>query len=1662
MLSSIKIRIFGHSFFPLMLSVAMLLLLVSCVQSNERSGLNSAGSVSANGKSNTPATPAYQEPTFPLSGIFIQEGSNRTNSNFAIPVNFEDSFLVRGLTLSKFLRTIPNTTKFCMVGKYTHTPGSDRFFVMAAKPKSYTDLINKTTEFYLQVEPSNDQANQNDCLTYNLSSTLINSGTAPTLTFGLTQLCSNCTTSITSTPLKLFFNNGEEVPGILLGALAMTVSGSTSTTTNSCVESTSCKARGFDCCLQAQCVKDGAIKPDALLNSGFMSAQEDVRNNPDRFVVYPQFYFVCASRPEQQVGSGGASTTDPNYEAAIRILELKHLHDCLNQVDGEFSYCTVKFTEASKTIPGNFSALKDDMNFTSLNQHFGSNLEYKNNIVKVEYAGSILYEINKTTLSDASFVASTENDNLSSTQSINITATLPTNAQDDNLYLTYKVDGTCEKIGSSLARCTKTYIQSSTDTLSTYWHDSSRVYNLPSYADTSSTANIIVKISGLLVPEDAATWSRGSSPRRINFVGTYDIFQNQKVEITYFVSTNVDELMKSRTAAQTKVNTICTCSSSSKCNLKPLLNESKQVINYECTYPTAASGQPPINQVVYVSSKNVPHRYFDTNGVSYDEDYATALDQEGTAFKYNNNDTLNPNNKTQYIGFNEVYGSFGKTGTLVARPPKYARVKKDMLYDIVVSAGVYASCQNCGTDYWTGVQRVFPQNFAGAGGGYTPDYYESSRESNKGLYRSDDLLYGRACFVPATMLPWTHVNTGNPTTQRRTRLAGQHFLFANGYNRDWFGFDYGSLIGSFDGVSWFSIGNQRRIKASTGKLYLAVNGYFGDLSLDNSFTVAVSESNIFSSPIPTHDTESDGAECQRAHFCTYDKECFTTLGYDYSCQNVSGLMTAWPQFDANASEVVGSITKSIASIVGGTNGQTKRCMYRGRGAPCHADMGSMTGAFNNSTNPGTIGCSTNNYCAATSKLVFNHKIARFGNSPTSQNIAEVVTPLSDIVGQGARVIGRPFDYYGTKSVPTLALTSLDANGLKSLCVPGKDLTTSTTNFELHSKAPTARTETSDKMLGIGATLSGTPKNEKFLGSCPATNDAGTSVHLGLPSTLFTADTLAPYTRSQNLSTSHLTYPALTNSGLFTSIADLQVTKAGYQKNTCLRTPGATCFSDLDCAANSFIATKVSYNITTQMNAAEKKFWTEEMVCGNPDYKLINGGKNATFDVKKNKCCREFGKTLTVYTETDTSAYNWCDTVDVSKPALAGINIDLLASNRYSRNQTSYDKYTCKVEDLPGPKAFALSIKGDGADAAAKAKNRFKKIQSQFKTLDSTNSRTCCTGHWVRSFESTGNGGGHKFGKTKHQNYNIDMFRHINWFPNDTTIPSVPDAKFLCADDGINHLTSACEIRSFSDDESKKFLDFAGSLELIGIPQVAIKTSDEIFKNVDDDQLDISASQLALDHTIKNFTDAGVTVDFMTFDAADGKPRYYSAASYHNFDLKTTGLKKIFSEEEFNCCIPSNEEVPDTATADQCCTGFIITNTTQRRCCLDDYTDVTVYLNRYVSSEGRGLPDNSYDPKTGYITDPGMVMQIAAQKNLCCSGYVLSGVALNFLHKPLNNPEKLYNPGKALKDMNYRFIYRTDEVDNNAGNDYTGDYFNAGVKWNNHVYCVPKSVGGGGH
>lgn len=1635
------------------IALTLLFILVACMPQAQQSSIKSSNS-SSPGKNPVPADNSYPAPTFPLQGSFLQQSGTQTQSILTLGLNFNDSFMVRGKELSEYLSKLPNTTKFCLVGKYTYNASKDKFLLLAAKPVSYTDTVKKTKEHYLLVAPADSGANQNDCLVYNLTNELLSNAFNGSVHFSLTDLCTDCSTSVTSAGLKLYSINGQEVPGINLSPLSLSISGNSGGTPgNSCSESSACRARGFSCCLNGQCIMDGAPKPVLdPTDPAYLSAKQDVTSNPSRFVLYPQYYFVCDSRPDGGTGGstgGNNGGKDPLYEAQIRLMELSHLYQCLNKVNGEFSYCTTKIEDASQFSPKRFSAAVDDVNFSELNSNLKTGV-YANNIVKVVYAGSTLFEFEKTPLKNVSFVVNTFNDNLDDAQEIDLTAPVSQNAPDDNLYITYKTDGTCEKIGSTLGRCTKTYIQNAgTDQkFTTTWHDATNEYSLPAYADLSKA--IIVKLGGIVLTDEPSNWQIIYSPKPgVRILKTP--FQNQKVEITYFISgDDVQKVMASKLVAQEKVNSLCSCGTGS-CNLRPIYDENNALTNYECVYPAPSSSEPPPNQTVSVSSKNVPHRYFDTNGVNYDDETGAAPPQEFAEFNYTANNTLDPNNVNSYVGFNEIYGSFLKNGPY-ARPAKMVRVKKDQYYDLFVSTGSFSSCSSCGSDYYNALQKIFPDSFSVGGGGYTPDLYESSRERNQSNYRSDDLLFGRACFVPATMIPWTHT-AGDPNFQRKNRLAAQHFLFANGYNRDWYGFDYGSLIGSFDGVTWFSIGNKRRIKAKGQRLYLAVNAYYGDLSIDNSITVNVSETvNFANTSFPEHDTLSEGAQCQKSHYCSNDNDCIKQLGYEYSCQNVAALTSNWPTFDANGSEAGSdpvSMRRSIASLVGGTNGQAKRCVYRGRGAPCDTDLSKSdpSSYFNGSVSAGSLTCAPNYSCQPLTSSRFNTKISRFGNTPANQNLIEAAGTNndSDLVGLAARILGRPFNFYGTEAPPTpVGLSSvrntLNANNVSAICVPGKDVMGSTTTYTLNNRYPTSTIDSSDKLFGVGTTLSRNVINEKYLNACPATTPQGNFLH-HINSNLTGNEELTAAAISQNLSSNLLDLAPLNALEIFNTTNGSQIQKVGYQRNSCLRAPGASCFTDMECAPSENIAAKArAANFAGILNPAEEKYWEEELVCGNPDFKMVNNGAlNPNYDIKKNRCCREMGKELTVSTQKNdgngANDFRWCDGV-TQKPLVAGVNTSVTDRKRYSRVHTAYDKMTCNPDEVTSAKTFALSTFNADKELA------LTQILRQYKTLDTLNSRTCCTTHWVRQYASS-NGGGTKFSRSKLQTVDKAMFKHVSWLGDNNSL-GVVDAPFECDPD--NYANSSCEVKSLTPAEEEKYLRWASSLELIGIPQVAIATNDQIFKLVDDNQETLApGTNVPLNKSVVPSSPANA-------DFIDGSGyNYYSGASYNKF----VGLKQVFSEDKFNCCVPSGQQVPDYMNPEQCCTGYIGDINNIKRCCLPDFTDLTVYLNRYVSSEGRDLLDSAYDPMTGYIKDPGQVKLIAQQKNLCCSGRIMTGVAISQLSIPITGDR--YLPADSLSTSR-RFNYRSDEVDNNPETGNVGAIFDAGVRWNNHVYCVPQGFG----
>ena len=945
--------------FNYLISAILLLAFVACVpqQSNGRKkkSANTADGSSAGG-TNTGATLPSPTP-YTQSVNFVELNSNTYTGTFSLENNFNDIFKIKGNNVNSHLNGNGNSTANRCLVNYFPNSLTHKIQIMAAIPDY--DTLGAARSYYYRIASNDKTLTQNICMTSGVLAAVSSLYPTDSISYKIADTCPNCLTGIYSNYSKVYTTGGQIVSDLNIDQLTMRIEGvNTTLQPSSCSNSEECTAQGYDCCSNGQCVINGAIKAGTDTSSaGYLAAIADIQSNPSNYTSYEEFFYICQNTNITPTPTA-TTTLSPELQAQLELTHLTELSQCVTPREDGISFCTKTFENARQDIQPTgyitptatptsvtFEVNKDDLTFRT----FNTNLPDRN-IMKIKYGEVTFYERDftdiTTTTTNLSAIhgsfTSTGNDDLTNKDSVIINTEYPPEAYTDDLKITYIVDGSCERVNANLAKCTKYYIYDGIDTTRADYHDNSYTFALPSYAETSNYA-VIIKINDVIVPQDTTTWTISGTNIVFNSI-SYTLFPLQELAIQYYVDTNVDDLLESKEGAQTLIKDYCDCPDLN-CTLNPIygeVNGINQIVSYSCIYPTPNLPAPPLQQTVYVDSKAVPHRYFDTNGLNYDSGIdSNTTAQEGTAFEYTSSNPLKPNNESSYIGFNEILGTMKSDGNS-AKPPKMINVTKGKTYDIFADSGTFSTCTNCGKDYYASVLKIFPQSFLDIGGGYIPNKYDTSKMTPLGNYRADDLHFGRACFLPPTMIPWTHNAVGTSAQdQRQARLKAQHFLFANGYQRDWWGFDYGSLIGSFDGVLWFSIGNQRRIKAKTNRLFLALNQYFGDQTIQNSFSVTVNEvTGVAGAGAQVdHDTESDGAECQRWHFCQKDNDCVTKLGWEYSCEPVTGIRTKWPTFDTFANELpnTGDDYLSFISQLGGSNGQTKRCVYRGRGAACVQD-----------------------------------------------------------------------------------------------------------------------------------------------------------------------------------------------------------------------------------------------------------------------------------------------------------------------------------------------------------------------------------------------------------------------------------------------------------------------------------------------------------------------------------------------------------------------------------------------------------------------------------------------------------------------------------------------------------------------------------------------------
>jgi hypothetical protein len=1626
----------------------MLFFITSCIPENSSSGKRSVDTQGANNPGDTQTD--TDTPDFSNDLNFIQAAGQQSSSSLSLTLSYDDAFYLRGKEVNQFIRNGNENSVQCLVSPFPNGP-ENKAAVMSATPRFFINFATNTKEYYYLINVNTRTDNQALCQKAGLVNQLTIELGSSDIAYALDDVCNGCSsTDLRGDGLKLYSQNGGALTAVRINYLRLfgnTGSVNDSPVGSSCQESSECQSKGFDCCSSGQCVNDKEPKSGIdPTHPDYLQALQDIDENPANITNYPQYFHLCAVAPPSEPTE--PAPTNPEEEELERFTKLKELYECTTLVDGEMSVCTKNIENASQN-DGPYFTTPDDRNFNSI--YRGTVGLLPHSIVKLEYADQILFDDeNNISLTGATIGVNNSqvgNDNLSDPLEFDLLQALPDNAPNDILKVKYKIDGSCEKISSNLAQCQKFYVQGQNLGQVDDHFPARNRFDLPFYSDIDRTINVKV---------DGAVKNRGSdwelvpgSPSNINFLGTgLQVFDTQTIQISYFVDLNTDNVLQSKRDAITRIQSICECEGND-CRLGPVISdETNQVVNYKCIYPRPDLPPPPLQQTVMLHSKSTPHRYFDETGLAQESLDPSTPKQEGKNYQYNDNDLLKPNNTTESKGFNEIYGSFtARSGS--ARPAETIRVEKGRTYDIFTETGNFSSCLSCGNDYHSNLAKVFPESLGKPGAGYTPNLKQTNRSTVRD-FRADDLVFGRACFLPATMIPWSHASGSSAQEQRLDRLATQHFYFANGYQRDWFGFNYGSLIGSFDGVTWFSVGSQRRIKAKSNKLFLAINSYFGDLTVTDTFKVQVSDASTVpaSGSTVSDDFQSDGASCRQVHRCETDRDCATKLGWDYTCQDIGNITTSWPQFDSNGSELPNtSSIRRLKNILDIRQGGNRRCVYRGRGTPCQTtnSIGDASASYNSSTSPGMLACSSNNHCqpfvSGSEAPRFNTKISRFARSVRSQNASPDVTEFSlDSFGLGARLIGRPFEYNGDQTIPEEVRGSMSSNSISAMCIPGRNPQAPTLGDQ-HNAAPTSQT-LGDKVLGMGVTVPG-PSSPLYTSACSIFDEQGNYFALQFEN-LSTPPSDADFrslAATQVIPSNALKiFEGLTNESLLRIFESEQIEERTLEENRCLRAPGSACHTDLDCAPSDYITNTTRLVderdetiLSNTLNLYEILFWKESLVCAQPLEK-----EDEDYDPTLNRCCRPKNNIMHIGT-TDVAADDsrfgssptHFETPRMTSSGQTGLNIDLDNSLRNSGLAPAHaDMFSTTTRDRFPPLEIVRGNTCTGADIPdCRMELDELDLDLQFNTLDKIASKTSCTEHWVRHWDSEDNGGGHRWEFDKVQNIDKTNFLCKNW----VQLPAIgrPDCNSSERPDDPD-----CDARSVPSFEADAVLAWVTKFELLGIPQVAIES--DTFPGPQFPDLYCADDPSPTD-MIPGFVIPDANGEYK--DSSDNV--YLSAGHKANFN---DGLKKIFSDDEFSTCIPTGTAVSDGEDRDSCCTGFIAFVDGENQCALPDFTNVSLYYNRYVTSEANHLDDSVFN-KSGYIKSPSTVEQLACQQKACASRTVMRGV----FYSPL------FVPGHTTPDEDQKFLRFLDG--NDEANNFSGlaDLFDGGIRWNNHVYCAPAAI-----
>ncbi len=265
-----------------------------------------------------------------------------------------------------------------------------------------------------------------------------------------------------------------------------------------------------------------------------------------------------------------------------------------------------------------------------------------------------------------------------------------------------------------------------------------------------------------------------------------------------------------------------------------------------------------------------------------------------------------------------------------------------------------------------------------------------------------------------------------------------------------------------------------------------------------------------------------------------------------------------------------------------------------------------------------------------------------------------------------------------------------------------------------------------------------------------------------------------------------------------------------------------------------------------------------------------------------------------------------------------------------------------------------------------------------------------------------------------------------------------------------------------------YLTKLARMELLGIPQIFYeptycnsdrsKLVDGIFDIVNDSRAEFEANARA--RVYSPASNGGRTLPGIYDENLDATSDF---ANTENRVMFKDGMKHsdIFSEQEFLCCSKLGERVKDSSL---CCSGAATGDSQNKICKLPKGTDLNVYFNRFISSEGvgdqqpgGGLEDNDFIAETGEIklntesynklNDLGLAY--------CLNASVRMGASMgNFYAQP--NIGFYQNDTSGASDTELdrkRFGLVDSMLDGDGAPDYNGAInFQKGYRWSHHLYC----------